>query len=120
MAKKLAFDKLLFGTVLALVGFGLVMVYSASAGIARESGARWNPFLVKQTTAAVVGVALMLAVMHLDYRKLREPWFVYLLLLGSLALLVVVLFAPQLNQTHRWLFLGGVSLQPSEIAKIAL
>jgi cell division protein FtsW len=120
MAKKLAFDKLLFCAVLALVGFGLVMVYSASAAIARESGAHWNPFLVKQGIAAVVGVALMLAVMHLDYRKLREPWFVYLLLLGSLALLVVVLFAPQLNQTHRWLFLGGVSLQPSEVAKIAL
>jgi cell division protein FtsW len=120
MAKKLAFDKLLFCTVLALVGFGLVMVYSASAGIARESGARWNPFLVKQGLAAVIGVLLMLLVMHLDYRKLREPWLVYPLLLGSLLLLVVVLFAPMLNQTHRWLVLGGSSLQPSESAKLAL
>ncbi|HEV8239252.1 MAG TPA: putative lipid II flippase FtsW [Thermoanaerobaculia bacterium] len=120
MAKKLAFDKLLFTTVLVLVGFGLVMVYSASAAIARESGSAWNPFLVKQAVAAVVGVALMLAVMHLDYRRLREPWVVYLLLLGALALLVAVLFAPQLNYTHRWLFLGGVSVQPSEIAKLAL
>ena len=73
MAKKLAFDKVLFTTVLVLVGFGLVMVYSASAAIARESGSAWNPFLVKQAVAAVVGVALMLAVMHVDYRRLREP-----------------------------------------------
>jgi len=120
MAKKLAFDKVLFTTVLVLVGFGLVMVYSASAAIARESGSAWNPFLVKQAVAAVVGVALMLAVMHVDYRRLREPWVVYLLLLGALGLLVAVLFAPQLNQTHRWLFLAGVSVQPSEIAKLAL
>ena len=120
MAKKLAFDKLLFGTVLLLVGFGLVMVYSASAAIARESGATWNPFLVKQTLAAALGLLLMLAVMHLDYRKLREPWLVYLLLAGCLALLVAVLFAPALNNTHRWIFLAGVSLQPSELAKLGL
>ncbi|HEV8629565.1 MAG TPA: putative lipid II flippase FtsW [Thermoanaerobaculia bacterium] len=120
MAKKLAFDKVLFATVLVLVGCGLVMVYSASAAIARESGSGWNPFLVKQAVAAVVGVGLMVAVMHLDYRRLREPWLVYGLLLGSLGLLVAVLFAPQLNQTHRWLFFGGLSVQPSEIAKIAL
>jgi cell division protein FtsW len=120
VAKKLAFDKLLFTTVLVLVGFGLVMVYSASAAIARESGAAWNPFLVKQAVAAVAGVTLMLAVMHVDYRRLREPWVVYLLLLGALGLLVAVLFAPQLNQTHRWFFLAGVSVQPSEIAKLAL
>jgi cell division protein FtsW len=145
MAKKLAFDKLLFGTVLLLVGFGLVMVYSASAAIARESGANWsgvgepsasrdavgdrvsvggqpihNPFLVKQTLAAVLGLLLMLAAMHVDYRRLREPWLVYLLLAGCLALLVAVLFAPALNGTHRWLFLAGVSVQPSEVAKLGL
>src|SRR2546421_3142839 len=120
MAKKLAFDKLLFTTILLLVGCGLVMVYSASAAIARESGARWNPFLVKQGIAAMVGVVLMLVVMHVDYRRLREPWLVYLLLGAALTLLVVVLFAPQLNQTHRWLFLAGLSVQPSEIAKLAL
>jgi len=120
MAKKLAFDKVLFATVLVLVGFGLVMVYSASAAIARESHSAWNPFLVKQTVAAAVGMALMFAVMHVDYRRLREPWLVYLLLLGAIGLLVAVLFAPQLNQTHRWLFLGGLSVQPSEIAKLVL
>ena len=120
MAKKLAFDKVLFGAILLLVGFGLVMVYSASAAIAHESGARHNPFLVKQAFAAGLGLLLMLAVMHLDYRHLRQPWVVYPMLAGSLVLLVAVLFAPQLNQTHRWLFVGGLSLQPSELAKLAL
>jgi cell division protein FtsW len=96
------------------------MVYSASAGIARETGAGTNPFLVKQAVAAALGLGLMLGVMHLDYRLLRQPWLVYALLGATLLLLVAVLFAPQLNQTHRWLFVGGVSLQPSEIAKLTL
>ncbi|HUQ52871.1 MAG TPA: glycerol-3-phosphate dehydrogenase C-terminal domain-containing protein, partial [Gammaproteobacteria bacterium] len=45
-------------------------------------------------------VLLMVLVMHLDYRKLREPWLVYALLLGSLALLVAVLFAAPLLQSE--------------------
>ena len=52
MAKKLAFDKLLFSVVALLVGLGLVMVYSASAAIAQSRGEGVNPFLVKQTLAA--------------------------------------------------------------------
>ena len=120
MAKKLAFDKGLFTVIFLLLGLGLVMVYSASAAIARESGAPVNPFLVKQTIAATVGLLAMAVVMHLDYRKLKRPGVVYLLLGGTTALLVVVLFSPQLNDTHRWIFLGGVSVQPSELAKLAL
>ena len=116
MAKKLAFDKVLFGAILLLVGFGLVMVYSASAAIAAESGAGHNPFLVKQAVAAALGLGLMLGIMHIDYRHLRQPWLVYSILGVTVVLLVAVLFAPQLNQTHRWLFIGGISLQPSEIA----
>jgi cell division protein FtsW len=120
VAKKLAFDRRLFSVVLVLVGVGLVMVYSASAGIARESGADWNPFLVKQTVAAVVGLMIMAVVMHVDYTLLKRPTVVYSLLLGVLALLIIVLFGPTLNQTHRWLFVGGISIQPSELAKLAL
>jgi cell division protein FtsW len=120
MAKKLAFDKGLFTVVLLLVGLGLVMVYSASAAIARESEPAMNPFLFKQAVAAGVGLVAMLAVMHIDYRVLKRPWVVYSGLLGVIALLVAVLFAPALNDTHRWLFVGGVSVQPSELAKLAL
>ena len=120
MAKKLAFDKGLFTVVLLLVGMGLVMVYSASAAIARESEATVNPFLVKQAVAAAVGLVAMLVAMHVDYRVLKRPLVVYALLLGVVTLLVAVLFAPQLNQTHRWLFVGGVSIQPSELAKLVL
>ncbi len=120
MAKKLAFDRVLFTTVALLIFFGLVMVYSASAAIAGERSPLVNPFLVKQALAAAVGLALMVCLMHLDYRWLRRPAVVYGMLAVSLLLLVGVLFSPQLNGTRRWFFLAGLSVQPSELAKLAL
>lgn len=120
MARKLAFDRVLVATVVLLVGLGLVMVYSASAAIARAQGAAANPFLVKQAIAALVGFAAMAVAMHVDYRRLREPAVAYLLLGGALALLAAVLFGPELNATRRWFHFGHFSLQPAELAKLAL
>jgi cell division protein FtsW len=120
MAKKLAFDRVLFTTVALLIFFGLVMVYSASAALARERSLTVNPFLVKQGIAAALGLVLMVLLMHLDYRRLRAPLVVYSLLAGVTALLVGVLFAPEWNATRRWYFVAGVSVQPSELAKLAL
>lgn len=120
MAQKLIHDRVLFTTVLLLTGLGLVMVFSASAVLARERGFEVNPFFVKQCLAAGIGLAAMFGVMHADYRWLRRPAVVYALLLGVLVLLVAVLFAPTLNNSRRWFFVGGVSVQPSELAKLAL
>ena len=118
MPQKLAFDKALFTTVVLLMSFGLVTVYSASAAFAKEGGI--NHFLVKQSVAAGLGLVLMAWLMHVDYRRLRNPLVVYALLGGILVLLVGVLFSPQLNGTRRWFFVGGISVQPSELAKLAL
>jgi cell division protein FtsW len=98
--------------------FGLVMVYSASDALAR--GRTPNHFLVKQSAAAGLGLVLMGWLMHVDYRRLRSPAVVYCFLFGVVALLAGVLFSPQLNATRRWFFVGGVSVQPSELAKLAL
>jgi cell division protein FtsW len=118
MAKKLAFDKVLFTTVVLLMFFGLVMVYSASAAFSRD--AALSHFLVKQSLAAGLGLVLMAWLMHVDYRRLREPAVVYTLMGMCLVLLVGVLFSPQLNATRRWFFIAGISIQPSELAKLAL
>ncbi len=120
MAKKLAFDRVLFTVVVLLVGLGLVMVYSASAPMARARGAAINPFFLRQLMAALLGFSAMFALMHLDYRRLRKPAVAWTFLGGAIGLLVLVLFAPELNATRRWLFVAGVSVQPSEIAKLAL
>lgn len=120
MAKKLAFDRVLFTVVVLLVGLGLVMVYSASMPMVRAQGRAFNPFLLKQLIAAAVGFTGMAVVMHLDYRRLRDARVVYTLLGGVVVLLVAVLFGPELNSTRRWIFFAGVSIQPSELAKLAL
>ena len=120
MARKLVFDKVLFATVLMLTGLGLVMVYSASAAMARARGFDFNPFFIKQCAAAAVGLIAMGVAMHVDYRLLRRPEVVYGLVGFVVVLLVAVLFTNPLNNARRWFFIGGVSVQPSELAKLAL
>ncbi|HEY0514923.1 MAG TPA: putative lipid II flippase FtsW [Thermoanaerobaculia bacterium] len=119
MAKKLAFDKVLFTIVVLLMFFGLVMVFSASSALAARGGGI-NHFLIKQGVSAGLGLVLMAWLMHMDYRRLRTPAVIYTLLAVALVLLVGVLFSPQLNATRRWFFVGGISIQPSELAKLAL
>ena len=119
MAKKLAFDKVLFTVVLLLLGWGLVMVYSTSA-INVESESPLSSALLKQALAAVVGLVGMAVAMRIDYNWLRHPIAVYGGVLLTLVALVAALQSPLLNRTHRWVFLGGVSIQPSEIARLAM
>ena len=118
MAKKLAFDKLLFSAVIALTAFGLIMVYSAS--VVQDRGAGVNRFLVKQSLAAALGLAAMWLAMHVDLRRLRQPAVIYTGILGIFALLLATLLGPAWNDVNRWLFIGGVSVQPSELAKLAV
>jgi cell division protein FtsW len=125
MARKLAFDRLLFGAVVLLVFTGLLMIYSASAmqiylpTSAAPAGS--YVFLVKQSIAVVVGAALAFAAMSIDYRRLNDPRLVgagLVLLAGGL---VAVLLRPPVNGARRWLTLGAsTSLQPSELAKVGL
>ncbi len=118
MARKLAFDRILFTAVVVLVGLGLVVVYSASGPMAQRSGMEWNGLFVRQAIAAVIGFLCMLIVMHLDYRLLKRPEVLYPALFAVFVLLIIVLFSPEINGSRRWLRIAGVSFQPSEIAKI--
>ena len=120
MAKKLAFDKLLFTVVVVLLVVGLVMVYSASSALAREQASGRNPFLVKQLVAAAIGLVGMWLAMHFDYRLLQKRAVAYVGLAGVIALLALALLQPELNGTKRWILLGGLSFQPSELAKLAV
>ncbi len=120
MAKKLAPDRWLFTVIVLLVGVGLVMVFSASGPAARARGDGLNPFLLKQAASALLGFALMVGLMHFDYRHLRRPAVVYALVVAAVAALGAVLFSPEMNASRRWFFLGGLSIQPSEAAKLVL
>lgn len=120
MAKKLSSDSTLFAATVALLGVGLVLVWSASSVLAQEVHGNAYHFLVRQVVWAAVGLALMAAAMRFDYRKLRRPGVVYLAVAVATVLLIAVLFARPVNDVHRWLRLGALSFQPAELAKLAM
>jgi cell division protein FtsW len=120
MAKKLSSDSTLFAVTVALLGVGLVLVWSASSVLAEEVHGNAYHFLVRQVVWAGVGLAVMVAAMRFDYRKLRRPGLVYLAVGTATFLLIVVLFMRPVNDVHRWLRLGALSFQPAELAKLAM
>jgi cell division protein FtsW len=120
LAKRVSVDRWLFGVTLLLVLIGLVMVFSASAVIAKERFGSPYYFMGKQTFWAFAGVIAMFLMMKVDYRKFRHPAFVYSSIAITTLLLVLVLFLDRSHNTHRWIKLGAFSFQPSELAKPAL
>ena len=105
--------------VLTLVGFGLVMLGSASGAVALYRRGDAFAYLRPQLLYAALGIAGMGLASRVDYHvfhKLAWP------LLGvSLLLLTAVLFMPEYNGCKRWIVLPGLgTLQPSEIAKFAV
>ena len=121
MARKVKSDKLLFLSVLLLVCCSVVMVYSASAMIADEQHGQPYYFLFKQVTWVLLGLCLLLVAMRVDYRNLKQPVVLWTALGTSvLALIAVLFFGPEINGTRRWFAVGGVGVQPSELAKIAV
>ena len=104
---------------LGLVAFGLVMVYSASS--ARATLAADDPayYLKRQAAYAFLGLIALAVLSRTDYRRLR--YLVPPLLLTSFALLLIVLVAgTPVNGARRWLTIGPATVQPSELAKLAL
>lgn len=120
MPRKLETDRPLFLVTLALCLIGAVMVFSASAVTAREQYGSAYYFLWRQLVWLGVGLLAMFAVMNLDYRRLRQPRVVFTLLSVVLLALVGLFFLDKIHDTHRWIRIGPVSLQPSEIAKLAV
>jgi cell division protein FtsW len=112
-------SRLLVLVTLALVAFGLVMVYSSTS--APAALARTDPmsYLKKQAVYALIGVALMMSASRFDYRRLRlfAPALVLTALGGCLAVLVI---GSRINGARRWIELGPATFQPSELAKLAL
>src|SRR5215207_3512829 len=120
MARKLKSDKLLFTATLLLVCTSVVMVYSASAVMANEVYQSQYLFLFKHLTFALLGLFLVQLIMRIDYRKYREPAVIWTCL-GVVAVgLIAVLFGQARNGAKRWLNLGGLGIQPSELAKISV
>jgi len=120
MAKRVSVDRWLFGATLLLVLLGLVMVFSASAVMAKERFGSPYTFVLRQVGWACAGVLAMVVLMRVDYRKYKHPAVVFTLLGVTMVLLVAVLLLDRSHNTHRWIRFGVLSFQPSELAKPAL
>ncbi|HXI31830.1 MAG TPA: putative lipid II flippase FtsW, partial [Vicinamibacterales bacterium] len=117
--RKLKSDRILFTATLLLVCLSVVMVYSASAPMALERYGKATMFLIKQGAWALLGLTLLWFVMRIDYRVYREPAFIWTCLAIVGLALVAVLFSPPVNSARRWFGIGGIGVQPSELAKLA-
>lgn len=114
-------DPVLLAAFALLISFGLVMVYSASFPVAYTDYGNQTFYLMRQLTFAVLGAVGMRLMIGFPYRMLRH--FSVPLMIVTLALLLLVLVLPgemtEANGAARWIRLGPIGIQPSEIAKLA-
>jgi cell division protein FtsW len=118
MAQRLKTDWILFATVLAMVSFGVLILYSASSIMAQlRYGSTWH-FVIRQVAWAAVAILAMMTLKRTHYRAFQDPAVAF----GAIGIALLMLAAVYLldTQHHRWLRLGPIGLQPSELAKPAL
>ena len=111
MALKLKTDWILFTTILVMLFFGAVMLYSASSVMAQlKYGSSWH-FFYRQLAWMAVAISVMMVLKRTNYRKLQNPAVAFPAVGIALMLLLVVYFADPNH--HRWIRLGSVvGIQP--------
>lgn len=118
----LPFDPIIAGIAFALVMFGIIMVYSVSyprSQLYEYTGHQSAFFVKRQALWAAAGLVLMLGAAFLAKPRLLR-WITPLLLVGTVLLLILVLFfGAEVQGARRWFRLGTLSFQPSELAKLA-
>ncbi len=107
--------------VLILMTIGLVMLFSASYAYSYEYYGNSYKFISRQALFAVVGVIIMLIVSKIDYHNLKK--FAWVIFIGVLAMLGILLVLPPMvsgMDVKRWIAIGPITFQPSELAKFAI
>lgn len=117
----ISMDLWLLGATMALVGIGVVMVYSASFAVAGEKFGGGSFFIFRHLARLGLGLVGFFIAVNLDYHK----WASFdKILLGigllCLALLIVNPNVGEINGARRWIRVGGFSFQPSELMKLVL
>jgi cell division protein FtsW len=121
MAYKYSGDRILFFIAGFLTIFGLVMVFSASSIVASSRHGMSSYFFLRQLLHAGIGFLALIVLMNVDYHVWQKPKTIFTLLLICALCLLFVLCQPEINGANRWIrFGGGISFQPSEIAKLAI
>jgi len=114
-------DLILFGLIIALVAFGLNILLASSSFMAREQFSDPYFFLKKQAFAAFLGFLGMLAMTQIDPDRYRHlVWPIYAISVFLLILVFVPGIGRRAGGASRWIVIGGLSVQPSDFAKVAL
>ena len=111
-------DYKIFFTVLILVAIGVLRVFSASAYYALYTEGNLMFFMKKQLMWVPIGLIAMFIIMSIDYHVWKR--FTVLGYFATVIALIAVLFMPDMNGATRWLYIGPLSFQPSELAKYIL
>lgn len=107
-------DWMMFGSILMLIAMSVAFIFSAQYKSGELIGDSWE----KQLIFAVMGLCIYGALVWFDYKLIATlSWWIYA---GACFLLVIVFFFPAVSGARRWIFLPGFTLQPSELAKIAV
>lgn len=117
----MAYDLGLLFPVLLLVGMGIVMVYSASSALALERYGSDYYFLKRQAVFSLMGILVLVAFSYIPFRLYRP--LTYPILGAAMVMLAVVAFTGlgvTVGGASRWLQLGPIRFQPSELARLAL
>lgn len=119
MAQRLKTDWILFSTVIMMVFFGALMIYSASSVVADIRMGSSYYFALRQLIWIVIAIPLMMFMKRLHYRRLQTPAIAFTAMGLVMIMLAAVYFLDP--RQHRWIRFGPFGgLQPSEFAKPAL
>lgn len=119
MVKNVGLDKLIIITVVFLLLFGLIMIYNATMLLAKEKYADSFYFFKKQILWIAVGLVIFSFISLMKNPVYLNQKFIFLVLVVSIAGLLMVFFMGKINNTYRWIRFAGLSVQPSEFAKIS-
>jgi cell division protein FtsW len=115
------FDRLLLGAAILQTAVGLAILASASWVLASERyGRPGSYFFTWQAATAVVGLGLLVVAMHLRAELLADSRLAIAGLAMTWLMLAIAFVLPPVANTHRWLSVGGISVQPSVLARLAL
>jgi rod shape determining protein RodA len=112
-----SFDAIMVVTAVALVVYGLALIYSGSMSTYGDSADIIGHPIAKQVAFAISGLLIMVAVARLDYRN-WSGWSMPLYAVSILALLFVLAVGQSAFGSRRWSLIAGTPIQPSELAKL--
>lgn len=113
-------DSVLAAIVIALIGFGVVMVYSSSAVDATTRFHDGQFYLKRQAAYAVLALIALWVASRIDFRRLKVLTYPVLVSVAGMLTLTITGFGHRAGNANRWLNLGPVHIQPSELAKLAI